>query len=182
MTIEIERATDLPMGRPPRNDDPPPVGSAFPITAAGAERLRTTLLPNVKDAPLTKPELQEVVSRILLPVVFDDLGFLGLPEPDIRILARWMPEAPEPGASGDECSTSAVTRGRVQILPFALAFATLCRTVGASTTAHRRYKDAFQGERIRIVLDADRNDAQMYMSDDLRDALNDGFACWAGGR
>lgn len=178
MTIEIERATNLPMGRPPRNNLPLPVESVFPMTADGAENLRKTMMPNTKDAPLTQQEAYAVVSRILLPVIFDDLGFMGMDAPDIRIVAHWMPEtAPAP-----RCRMPVVTRGRVQILPFSLAFATLCRTAGASTTAHRRYKGAFQGERIRIVLDADRNATKMYLSDDLRNALEEGWKAWMQGR
>lgn len=173
-----ERATDLPMGRPPRNSLPLPVKAVFPITAAGAENLRKTMLPSVKDAPLSKPELQQVLARILLPVIFDDLGFMGMDAPDIRIIASWMPEI----AEVVPVDLPVVTRGRVQILPFSLAFATLCRTAGASTTAHRRYKGAFQGERIRIVLDADRNATKMYLSDDLRNALEEGWKAWMQGR
>lgn len=178
MTIEIERATNLPMGRPPRNNLPLPVESVFPMTADGAENLRKTMMPNTKDAPLTQQEAYAVVSRILLPVIFDDLGFMGMDAPDIRIVAHWMPEtAPAP-----RCRMPVVTRGRVQILPFSLAFATLCRTAGASTTAHRRYKDAFAGERIHIAIDADRNAVRMYLADDLRDALDVGWKAWMQGR
>ncbi|BDB13351.1 hypothetical protein [Acidithiobacillus ferrooxidans] len=175
----IERATDLPMGRRPRNTDSLPAEAVFPLTERGMKNLQDML--QVKDAPLSKRDVHDVVSRILLPIIFDDLGFLGMDDPDIRIVASWMPES-DPEVNDDADSMPAVTQGRIQILPFSLAFATICRTFGASTTSHRRFKDAFEGERIRIVLDADRNDTQMYLSDDLLDALETGWKAWMRGQ
>lgn len=172
--------TATPMPRPPHNNDPLPAEKLFPITGQGVENVRRTHVPRVEDRPLLKHEVQHVLKYAIFPLLFNDLGFLGLEKPDIRIRASWMPKVEEIPA--DDEDMPAVTEGRVQILPFVLVFAWICRMVGASTTAHRRYKNAFQGQRIRFVFDADNNDVQMYMTDELREALEDGYRAWFRGR
>lgn len=177
--------TDMrPFPRRPADANPLPAAPLLPIPAAAGKTLFVggllgpdpdTLAPR----PRTRDFVHKVVSKILLPVMLQDLAFLGLDDPDIRIIANWMPESDSPAAAN---LPPLVTQGRVCISAFATVFALLCRAAGASTTAHRRYKGAFAGERIHIVIHADSNSMKMYMSTDLRDALNDGYTCWAQGR
>ncbi|MHB1641967.1 MAG: hypothetical protein ACYCS8_04830 [Acidithiobacillus sp.] len=157
----------------------------LPIPAAAGRKLfdNGQLGPSAEtlaSTPRSRDYVMFPVSRIILPVILEDLEFLGLAEPDIRIIADWMPETDPPVQTGK--LPPLVTQGRVCIAAFTTIFCLLCRATGASTTAHRRYKNAFVGERIHIVIDANRNAVRMHMSDDLRDALNDGFTCWARGR
>lgn len=157
----------------------------LPIPAAAGQKLfdKGELGPDIETlapTPRTREYVQFPVSRIILPLILEDLEFLGLAEPDIRIIADWMPETDLPVRT--EKLPPLVTQGRVCLSAFTTIFCLLCRATGASTTAHRRYKNAFAGARIHIVIDANRNAVQMYMSDDLRDALNDSFTCWALGR
>lgn len=164
---------------------PDRVPSILPIPEAAAQVMfdKGQLGPSTETlaaTPRTQENVKIAVSRIILPVILEDLEFLGLDEPDIRILADWMPNSDDRPISAE--LPPLVTNGRVCLSAFTTIFCLLCRAAGASTTAHRRYKNAFPGERIHIIIDADRNDVRMYMSDDLRDALDDGYACWAQGR
>ncbi len=163
---------------------PDRIPTILPIPEAAAQALfnKGLLGPSAEtltSTPRTQENVKMAVSRIIVPVILEDLAFLGLDEPDIRIVADWMPEMPAAPAGK---LPPLVTHGRVCLSAFTHIFCLLCRATGASTTAHRRYKDAFYGERIHIVIDADHNAAQMYLSDNLRDALNDGLTCWAQGR
>jgi len=163
---------------------PDQVPTILPMTPAAARALfnKGQLGPSAETlaaTPRTQENVKAAVSQIILPVILEDLAFLGMDDPDIRIVADWMPETPE-APSGK--LPPLATRGRVCLSAFTLLFCMLCRATGASTTAHRRYKDAFRGERIHIRIDADRNAVRMHLSRDLREALADGFACWAQGR
>lgn len=171
------------MGRRPRNDDPLPVDFIFPLTEEAVENVRVTLLPQAEDRALDKPVMKFLVSKALLPAA-DSLNFMGLDAPDIQIRADWMPKNQNRDHDDveAECDARLVTQGRVQILPFFYVFSTLCRTVELSTTARRRYKHKFRGERIHILLDADQNAVCMYLSDALREALEVGWKAWMHGR
>ena len=164
---------------------PDRVPAILPITDAAARKLfEIGQLGPSADTLASTPRAQEyvykAVSQIILPVILEDLDFLGLDKPDIRILADWMPEIDPPAQT--ENLPPLVTQGRVCISAFTTLFCLLCRATGASTTAHRRYKNAFAGERIHIIIDANRNAVRMHLSDDLQDALNDSLTCWAMGR
>ncbi len=163
---------------------PDRIPTILPIPEAAAQALfnKGLLGPSAEtltSTPRTQENVKMVVSRIILPVILEDLAFMGLDEPDIRIVADWMPEMPAVPAGK---LPPLVTRGRVCLSAFTHLFCLLCRATGASTTAHRRYKDAFRGERIHIVIDADRNAVRMHLAPDLREALKDGYRCWAQGR
>jgi hypothetical protein len=163
---------------------PDQVPTILPMTPAAAQALfnKGQLGPSAETlaaTPRTQENVKTAVSCIILPVILEDLAFLGLDEPDIRVLAEWMPEVPAAPAGK---LPPLVTHGRVCLSAFTTIFCLLCRATGASATAYRRYENAFGGERIHIVIDADHNAVKMYMAIDLRDALNDGFTCWAQGR
>lgn len=163
---------------------PDRIPTILPITPAAARALFAAgqLGPSAETlaaTPRTQENVKLAVSRIIVPVILEDLAFMGLDEPDIRVIAAWMPEMP-PVQAGK--LPPLVTRGRVCLSAFTHLLCLLCRATGASTTAHRRYKNAFAGERIHIVIDADRNAVRMHLAPDLRDALKDGYRCWAQGR
>ena len=206
----IERATDFPMGRRQKNNKPLPMEAVLPFTEQHAINLvrsqrEKDLLAAIeaekyledpeaalalaeaidemddlpKPVPLVRQEVREVIARILLPVIIDDLGFMGMDEPDIRIKAAWTSQA---DAAMDMGGLVLATEGRVPAAIFVLLFALVCRTCGASTAAHRRFKNRFVGERIHIVIDMEGDAVQMYLSQGLMDALNIGWASWMRGR
>ena len=204
------RATDFPMGRRPRNNKPLPTEAVLPFTEQHAINLfrsqrEKELLAAIeaekyledpeaalaladaidemdglpKPVPLVRQEVREAISRVLLPVILDDLAFMGMAEPDIRVKSAWTSQA---DAAMDMDGLVLATEGRVPAAIFVLLFALVCRTCGASTTAHRRFKGKFAGERIHIVIDMERDAVQMALSQNLMDALNIGWASWMRGR
>jgi hypothetical protein len=126
----------------------------------------------------SKKYVAAALENVIIPVS-RELDFMGLGQVQIRVEASWMPAQPDyvPVKSDVEC-----TEGRVCISAFATFYTLICRAVNASTTAHRRYKDAFCGESIRIVIDADANAVRMRMHPDLVDAIQDSFNAWSNGR
>lgn len=126
----------------------------------------------------TKRQVSAALERVIIPVS-NELDFMGLGQVQIRVEASWMPAQPDyvPVKSDIDC-----TKGRIPLSAFTTFYALICRAVGASQKARDRYEDAFIGESIRIVIDADANAVRMRMHPDLADAIEDGFNAWANGR
>lgn len=168
--------------RPSIEDPIDPLPRLFPLRERQAVALfengqlgtdRATLMPGK-----SKKYVAFALENVIIPVS-RELAFLGLDIPQIRVEASWMPAQPDyvPIESDVEC-----TEGRLCISAFTTFYALICRAVNASTTAHRRYKDAFLGETIRITIDANLNAVRMRMHPDLAEAIQDSFNAWSSGR
>lgn len=124
--------------------------------------------------------LKTMIPRCLLPALAR-LDFLGLEDADIRIVADWIPEDAYEGRPGMPIGMHEYTVD-VSIAGFFVLFYILCATFESSTTAHRRFKRDFTGQRFYILFDANGNQAHLYMTPALADALNAGFSCWTQAR
>ncbi len=74
------------------------------------------------------------------------------------------------------------TLGQVPIPAFSAICCQIVAMVDKSTTAHRRYKNKFAGERIRLVFHPEYNHAEMFVSEDLAEALDESVKCYLQGR
>jgi len=131
----------------------------------------------VRGEDVPENSLRLVVRTILSS--YDRVRFMGLADPDIRVRGQGIEDD---YADDDEVLPPCVTGDQhVCLAGFVHVFAILCRLADASTSAHRRYKDRFLGERIHVRIDGWINSARCHMSDQVRDALNDSYLCWLHG-
>ncbi|HQU01822.1 MAG TPA: hypothetical protein PLI12_05180, partial [Acetobacteraceae bacterium] len=74
------------------------------------------------------------------------------------------------------------TLGHVSLVAFAITIGTLCVMIDESTTAHRRYKDAFPGARIRLVFHAGYNHVEMFLPTETMEAMDESVRGFLRGR
>lgn len=147
--------------------------------------------------PIKKDRVRAYLEHQILPAITKHLKFMGVEAlPKIQLVA---PKAPTPDgifpiryapyvapadlpvkdfdALLDTALTNAVegelpcTLGQVPIPAFSALFCQIVAMADKSTTAHRRYKNKFAGEQIRLVFHLEYNHAEMFVSEDLTDAL-----------
>ena len=125
------------------------------------------------------PERSLRLSTRVILTAYEHIRFMGLGDPDIRVRG---PDIEDDYADDDEVLPPCVTGDQhVCIAGFVEVWAILCRLSDESTSAHRRYKNQFTGERVHIRIDGWLNNVRCHMSDALRDALNDSYLCWVRG-
>ena len=186
-------------------------GSAFPITEDFAravyERSGISYDADI-ERPMTSAGIREALEKQILPAL-KHLRFMGInPMPEIHIIAPWSttdnaglqtiryPEyAPMesllPEEMDDLLDTAMInagegelpgTLGHVTLNAFAESISTFLSMVGRSTTAHRRFKNAFPCRQVVLIFHAERNFVQMFLPFDVLKALDDSVKAFLNGR
>ncbi len=195
----------------PAQNDTKFAGSAFPITEDFARSVYARAGVSY-DAdigrPMTSTGIREALEKQILPAM-KHLRFMGInPMPEVHIIAPWSttnnagirdiryPEyAPMesllPEEMDDLLDTAMTnagegelpgTLGHVTLNAFAEAFSTFLSMVGHSTTAHRRFKNAFPCRQVVLIFHAERNLVEMFLPFDVLKALDDSVKAFLNGR
>ena len=208
---DIKRLEDVPeLARRPVNDLAPQP-DAVPVTEELCRKLyaASDLSFDAAQKPVKKDRVRAYLERQILPALAKHLKFMGVEAlPKIQIVAPMapapagifpiryapyvapadMPSEDSINALLDTALTNAAegeipcTLGQVPIAAFSALFCQLVAMVDKSTTAHRRYKNKFAGEHIRLVFHLEYNHAEMFVSEDLTEALDEGVKCYLQGR
>ncbi|MHB1642160.1 MAG: hypothetical protein ACYCS8_05815 [Acidithiobacillus sp.] len=196
--------------RLPPNDLPVPE-SPLPFTEDEGRQLCALADKSYRSVPMEKWRLEIILRDRILPA-FEYLMFLGIEKlPEIQVLAPWAnghldvmyPAAPirypdfvppddttmeELEELMDIALENAMdgeipcTLGRIGLNAFGALFCTTVAMINNSPTAHRRYKDEFVGQRIRLIFHAEYDHVEMFADADLVEAMNESVKHYLRGR
>jgi hypothetical protein len=208
---DMERLEDVPeLARRPV-DDSTLQPDALPITEDQCRKLYAACDLSFDAAArksLKNDRVRAHLEHQILPALAKHLKFMGVESiPKIQIVSpgglmpggispiRYSPYvAPGdmPSEDVDELLDTALTNadegelpctiGQVPIPAFSAIFCHIVAMADKSTTAHRRYKNKFSGERIRLVFHTEYNHAEMFVPEDLAKALDESVKCYLRGR
>jgi hypothetical protein len=207
---DIERLGAVPELEKRPADNRPIQPDALPITEEHCRRLyaASDLSYAAAQKPIERDRLRAYLEYQIIPAIKKHLKFMGVEAlPKIQIVT---PDAPMPGAypirypassaaladmspedtdlALDIALTNAAegeipcTFGHVPIPAFSAIFCHVAAMIDKSTTAHRRYKNRFTGERIRLVFHLEYNLAEMFVPYDFADALDESVKAYLRGK
>ncbi|MHB8225051.1 hypothetical protein [Acidithiobacillus sp.] len=195
--------------RLPVNDLPVPK-DALPFTEDEARQLCALADKSYRPVPMEKERLRIILADRILSA-FEHLLFLGIEkQPIIQVLAPWAKANPDVVAAApvrypdfvppDNMTIEEVeefmdialenaldgeipcTLGRIGLNAFGALFCTTVAMINKSTTAHRRYKNEFVGQRIRLIFHAEYDHVEMFADADLVAAMDDSVKHYLRGR
>lgn len=208
--VPMEADTPDEIQRPAQNDTKF-AGSAFPITEDFARSVykRSDFSYDADiGRPMTSTGIREALEKQILPAM-KHLRFMGInPMPEVHIIAPWSTTdnediqdiryteyVPLESLFSDEIDDlveTAMTNagegelpgtlGHVTLNAFAESLSTFLSMVGRSTTAHRRFKNAFPCRQVVLIFHAERNHVEMFLPFDVLKAFDDSVKAFLNGR
>jgi hypothetical protein len=200
---DIERLGAMPELKRRPATDRPIQPEALPVTEEQCRKMYAAADLSFDAAakkPIEKDRLRAYLEYQILPAIKKHLNFLGVDtHPKIQVVAPWSSSTagitPIRYAPSDDFGTLLDTSlrnaregelpctvGQVPIAAFSSIFCHVAAMIDKSTTAHRRYKNRFTGEHIRLIFHPDYNHVEMFVPEDLADALGESAKCYLQGR